>query len=417
MRTFCFILMLCCMMGGQAQRRRVKIKEPVFDTTPEEAMKVYDFDLAEEILNAKIEYLNAKGEPTAYEDSLLERVMKGQLKIQATERIQVIDSLILPKKQLLDKLDIGGENGSIHRATEYFNRKDTLECSVFLNQKGNRRIFSQRKENGSLKLFEQYLIGKTWTETQELQGLDATEEDNLNYPYMLSDGITLYYAAENEDGLGGYDIYLTRYDADSHSFLASENIGMPFNSPANDYMLCIDEFHNLGWFATDRNVSGDSVCLYTFIPNTSRKIYNEEEIGMDKLRELARISSIRDTWNDTQTVLNAKKTLAERANKAKTQKRKRDFTFVVNDHQTCYQIADFKSDNAKERAKNWMKSTKDLNTTKQQLDQLRAAYAKASNEERTKLAPQIRIMEKKVEQLTHEIAAEEIVIRKLELSK
>ena len=54
-------------LAASAQRR--KIVEPVFDTTPEEAMAQYDFDKAEEILNAKIEYLIKKKLPTEYEDS------------------------------------------------------------------------------------------------------------------------------------------------------------------------------------------------------------------------------------------------------------------------------------------------------------------------------------------------------------
>ena len=102
----------------------------------------------------------------------------------------------------------------------------------------------------------------------ELDGDDAQ-----NYPFMLSDGITLYYAAVGVESFGGYDIFVTRYDMDEKKFLYPENLGMPFNSPANDYMLAIDEFNQLRWFFSDRNQTENKVCIYIFIKNDIRKEY------------------------------------------------------------------------------------------------------------------------------------------------
>ena len=81
----------------------------------------------------------------------------------------------------------------------------------------------------------------------------------------MSDGITLYYASDGEGSLGGYDIFVTRYDSENGNYLRPDNIGMPFNSPANDYMYAIDEFNNIGWFASDRYqliTKSVSMCLY-----------------------------------------------------------------------------------------------------------------------------------------------------------
>ena len=36
--------------------------------------------------------------------------------------------------------------------------------------------------------------------------------------------------------MGGYDIFVTRYNSDTDNYLNPENVGMPFNSPFNDYM-------------------------------------------------------------------------------------------------------------------------------------------------------------------------------------
>lgn len=90
---------------------------------------------------------------------------------------------------------------------------------------------------------------------------------SVNYPFMMPDGTTFYFAATGEESIGGYDIFVTRFDSESGSFLKAENIGMPFNSTANDYMYAIDEFNDIGWFATDRSQPEGKVCIYIFIPS------------------------------------------------------------------------------------------------------------------------------------------------------
>lgn len=56
----------------------------------------------------------------------------------------------------------------------------------------------------------------------------------------MADGVTIYYASDGE-GLGGYDIFVTRYNTNTDTYLVPENVGMPFNSPYNDYMYVIDD--------------------------------------------------------------------------------------------------------------------------------------------------------------------------------
>ena len=43
---------------------------------------------------------------------------------------------------------------------------------------------------------------------------------HINYPFMTSDGETFFFAAKADDGLGGYDIFMTRYDPDEGKFFS-----------------------------------------------------------------------------------------------------------------------------------------------------------------------------------------------------
>lgn len=397
-----------------AQRSRVSAED--LDAPIQEAISLYDFIKAEELLQQKISLLEKKKKSTEYEDSLLEVVEKGSVKLHATERVVIIDSLVLPKKALLEHISLGSEGGSLFSSQEYFSKKDTLGCTVFENQLNNKIVFSAPSKGNVLKLFESVRNGDEWSAPAPLRGLDDADEDNLNWPFMLSDGQTLYFAAANEESMGGYDIYMTRYDADDHKYLTPENIGMPFNSPANDYLYVIDEFNQLGWFATDRNQPADSVCLYTFIPNDTRRTYEDGSVSEEQLRALARISRISDTWTDKKLVQDARQRLLSLKEESAEAEKKGDFYFVVNDNHICQTLDDFHNENAREKMSWLLESRKECEQTGANLQKLRDQYAKSSNPNKVTLAPQIRILEAKYEQQKADIKIQEKQIRKLELN-
>jgi hypothetical protein len=149
-----------------------------------------------------------------------------------------------------------------------------------------------------------------WGKGNMLPG-SINESMNASYPYVLADGITIYYAADGPASMGGYDIFVTRYNTNTDTYLTPENVGMPFNSPYNDYMYVIDEFNNLGWFASDRYQPEGKVCVYVFIPASSKQVYNYESMDKNKLIKLAQLHSIRDTWTNESLVADARKRLQE----------------------------------------------------------------------------------------------------------
>ena len=415
-KTFIILAALFLSLNLSAQKRGKKAKEPVYTVTPQEAMAAYDFSLAEEILEHQIADLTKKKQPTLLEEAMLEAARKSQIKLHATEQVTFIDSVVLPKKQVLQQIKLSEECGSIVNYADFF-RSGKNDCTVFRNELGNRIVYSEPNQKGHLRLKEKSLIGGEWSMENQLKGLNEEEEDNLNFPFVLTDGITMYYAAECEESIGGYDIFMTRYDADSQQFLAPENVGMPFNSPANDYLLVIDEYQQLGWFVTDRNQPVDTVCLYTFIPTETRRIYNEQELGAKKLAAMARISSIKDTWKDMNAVNSAKKRLADARKGTKNEAKNRDFTFVINDFRTYYTLSDFKDPLAQQKAKIWLETQKEYDAKAKELASLRAKYAAMNEVQRVQIAAQIRLTETAFERLAADKLALEKEIRRTELNK
>ena len=415
-KTLLIIIMLMTCLAAPAQRKKARQKEQSLpNINPVEAINEYKFKDAENYLVLAIEQLQKKKQPTIHEEELLETARKGRIKLQATEQVLIIDSLVLPKAQVLNAIKISPECGSIHPLNTLI-KDDKTNSSYFQNQLGDKRMYAMPNKQGKLRLMESLLIANEWSAPTPLKGFGEEENDNLNYPFMLTDGITMYFAAENGESIGGYDIFMTRYDADEQQFLVPDNIGMPFNSPANDYLYAIDEFNNLGYFVSDRNQPADSVCLYTFISNDKRSIYNIDEIGEEKLRNLAKINSIKDTWSNTAVVKEARARLEERRNAKESKQQKRDFEFVLNDQRTCYTLSDFKNAEAKQKVQWWVETKKDIVSRTTELNRLRERYAAAAENQKAQFAAQIRLNEEKFEQMQQDLHNQEKEIRRIELN-
>ena len=379
-KTLIFTLLILLTLGVSAQRRR-RAKTPP-PPTPEE--------LAE-----------------------MARKEKYDRKLQAIERVTFIDSILLKKSEVMDVLSLGNESGSVHPYNKFFasSEKDTLDCALFCSQLGDKIIYAQPNSASVLNLYASEMIGQKWSKRVALPGLE--DSVSLNYPFMLTDGVTMYYASKSEEGLGGYDIYMTRWDDDDQRFLKPENIGMPFNSPANDYLYVVDEFNQLGWFVTDRGQNADTVCMYCFIPNEVRRIYNASELGYDTLVAYADIRSIKDTWVDRNRVAEAQNRLISIRNKTKKISTSR-FRFVINDMITYTNLDQFRHEESRKLAEKWMKMSAERNTVSGQLEDLRHQYHVASSEKRAELATKILHLEQKYEKLVAEIHSLEKEIRTFE---
>ena len=237
---------------------------------------------------------------------------------------------------------------------------------------------------------------------------------NANYPYVLTDGATIYYAADGENSIGGYDIFVTRYNTNTNTYLTPENVGMPFNSPYNDYMFAIDEFNNLGWFASDRYQPEGKVCIYVFIPNSSKRVYNYEAMDKKKVVRLAQIHSLKDTWVDQNTVSDAKRRLQAAISEKPQAERSYDFEFVIDDHTTYYQWSDFKSPQAKSLFSKYRQLEKSFRQQQNKLEEQRSLYSRAKESDKAKLAPAILDLEKQIQRLSGELEKAAIEVRNTE---
>jgi hypothetical protein len=200
-----------------------------------------------------------------------------------------VDSVVVDKTDFLRAYPLSEDLGTLILSK----RGDIVQYQTQLN---GMVLQPEGTDSTDLQIVRYYQEEGHLTEGTIIEGLGI--DGDINYPFLMPDGQTFYFAARSENGYGNYDLYATRYDSDSKRFYQAENMGFPYNSYANDYMLVIDETVNLGWFASDRYQPAGKVCIYVFIPNTTRKIYASENYSEEKMRSLARIDRIADSWGD-----------------------------------------------------------------------------------------------------------------------
>ena len=368
---------------------------------------LYRFDEAVENYETHIEWLDEKNRDTEQAEAELSELLKKTRMFKSVEKVAVIDSFVVSKNKFLDAYKISSTSGKIQW-------NDVRNGTVYENEMGNKRLLSEEKDS-LMQLYTQEKLLDGWGEKIAVESLN--DSCNVNFPFLMGDGTTLYYASDGEGTLGGYDIFVTRYDSEDNTYLRPSNIGMPFNSTANDYLYAVDEFNNLGWFVTDRNQPTDTVCVYVFVPNESKETYNYEATDPQVIMDAATLRSIQTTWTDEEQVRDARQRLAALKYGKEKEVKKTDFQFIVDDSATYTIWEDFRSKEAQNMYRQLVQKEKDLNQLQTNLAQKREQFATENGLGRKKLEPSILDLEKRIPQLVEEVEKLAIEVRRLEIAK
>jgi len=350
----------------------------------------YQFSKAAQAYKMQMDvFTKAKKPQTQSADSikpLLKQTEKMARMVLRCEDIQIIDSMIVNKNDFLKAYVVGEETGSLVQTTA---------SVIYENQLKDRRYFGKKEANGFFRLYSQLKIQDRWSEEKPLNlPTDSATDDN--YPFVMPDGLTIYYASTGNGSMGGYDLFVSRYNLSNDTYLAPNQLGMPFNSIFNDYMMVLDEVNGIGYFATDRFQPEDKVVIYTFLPNNEVKPIESDDEQM--LIDRAKITSIRDTWipnvNYQSQLEKTKADMTKKQNKLK-----KDFTFIINDNLVYYTLSDFESDAAKKSYLQWKDLEEKLRALENQLDTQRKAYAEGTGAQKQSLRSSISANEKQLETL------------------
>lgn len=375
-------------------------------------LKNYRFEEADEYFNTFKTLSEKAKKPVAPYEKEMGQASTGLQMMLGVVDVAIIDSMVVDKRAFLDAYKLSHDAGQLFWYNEFFNKQGENWGTVYQTELGNNILFG---DNGKIYSSAQQL--NEWGTPVPLSANVNSTQSN-NYPFLCSDGVTLYFASMGHNALGGYDLFVTRFDTDANDYLQPDNVGMPFNSTYNDYMMAIDEEYKLGWFASDRYQPDGKVCVYVFIPNEGKKTYDIDAYDDEQLIRLARITSLKESWKGREKqVEEARARLAKARSEAGLvqNKKQADFYFVVNDAYTYTMLEDFKSSTARKKAEKWVEEKKKLAALEQALEGARDQYAAASASQKKSMSLSILDQEKRIRTLQEDIWQQETDIRNTEI--
>ena len=323
-----------------------------------------------------------------------------------TDKLLVVDSMVVDKESFLKHLDLQNENGYVGIENDN---------AWFINALKNKKIYASGDSLSGRKLILAYYVNSEWEDRRPISELNTIFSD-INFPFLMPDATTLFFSAKGHNSIGGFDIYTTRLDVDNGGFYIPDNYGLPYNSTANDYFLAIDERNNLGWLVSDRYQPEDKVCIYIFVPNKNRVKLAQEGFDNNTIKKLAQLNNIQDTWNfgDKQEAMRNLERLRTQRNVEN--KGRESVLFIVNDKIKYTSLSQFKSNKSKQLFAKLEDNKQLVAKQKTELENLRIQYNQANKAKQSSLKQDILFIEKQLMKYQLEQKELERNIRELELN-
>ena len=333
------------------------------------ALADYDVITAEEHLDTYDTLLrkNKKAAPESLAETR-SRLVTIKNMLERVEKIVIIDSVVVDKADFFKAYALSPEAGRLLEGSSLPPQYSVSDPSVVYRPENGKEVFwSMPDAAGALQIVSAGILDDGTMEEPRALGDELSEGGNADFPFLMADGVTLYFANNGENSLGGYDIFLSRRDTDG-SVLQPQNIGMPFNSPFDDYMLAIDETRGVGYWATDRNQIPGKVTIYTYLPSDTRVNCSPDDPDIADRAFIRSIKATQEPGKDYSSYLKAPAQTAPVAAES-------EFAISMGNGKVYTALGDFKNPQARDAMEQYLDRRAELARMEQRLAALRKSYA------------------------------------------
>ena len=133
--------------------------------------------------------------------------------------------------------------------------------AMYVPQDVTEIYYSALDADGIRNLYHTALRDSLWSVPRLINEALTSSSDEI-YPYLSPDGRSLYFASKGLYGMGGYDLYVSHWDESAGDWDPPVNLGFPYSSPYDDFLYAHSEDGQFSVFASNRECSPDSVCVY-----------------------------------------------------------------------------------------------------------------------------------------------------------
>ena len=128
--------------------------------------------------------------------------------------------------------------------------------------KGERTVFFSAPDAAGVRnLYVTRDRDSLWS-APALMGENLLSVGNEVFPMLSADGKTVTFSSDGFHGMGGYDLYRSVWDEEARTWSEPVNLGFPFSSPGDDFLLADTADGRYTLFASNRDCAADSVYIY-----------------------------------------------------------------------------------------------------------------------------------------------------------
>ena len=322
--------------------------------------------------------------------------------------IQILNKDTVEADNMLKHINLSRDAGELMLSQNFFVSGVERNQIIFKTERGNEVFFPMKESDSTWNLYKIVKLLDSWNEPELLRKPVNSDYDDL-YPFLLIDGVTLYFSSNRSGGMGGFDIYQSYYDSETGVFSEPANLGPPFNSPYDDFLLVPDEYSGKAWFVTNRGVDNNQNIVVEIAWN-EKVIKNNTE----NIRQLRHVSSLPLSENAVgQQFIKTDKSISSENKKTKS-----GIYFIVNDTLFYETMEQFRSEEALTVFKKVFEQEQNMSIFSSHLDKKRLEYSQSYDKnEQNKLYNEILSIERQTYSMEDEIRRNYILARQLELEK
>lgn len=330
--------------------------------------------------------------------TLQRKAMSMSNMLERVEKLEILDSIAVDSADFFKAYRLSSAAGRI-LPSDAVRRigagQDAEELSIaYMPQNNSEILWSAADTSGVYSLYSANILDDGTLDHTVALDKSLADGGSAQYPFLMPDGVTLYFANNGDNSLGGYDIFMTRRNENQEgAYYQAQNIGMPYNSPYDDYMLAIDETSGLGWFATDRNRIPGMVTIYVFAPSAMRVNADTDDPNLASLAKLSDISLTRRADVDYKSLLASK--LPKGSSSQGNDNSPQLFALDMGNGKVYTSLDDFRKERARSAMLEALATAVALNQHLEDEDALREQYRKGDSS----VAGDIRDSERETDQL------------------
>jgi hypothetical protein len=156
----------------------------------------------------------------------------------------------------------GFENKSWSRTPASLLQANSLFSYIYFPKGAKTIYFSAPDKSGSWSIYSTTKLNESLWSAPQLLNESITSMGNDIFPYLSADGKSLYFSSNGHFGMGGYDLYVSRWSDEIGDWDTPQNLGFPFSSPADDFLYYDTPDGKYTIFASNRSTGRDSVNVY-----------------------------------------------------------------------------------------------------------------------------------------------------------